>query len=51
MTELRDEELAAILKTKCRAISDTVPSYPSTPERWKQVRRDLTRLLELIEGR
>ena len=51
MTELSNEELAAILKTKCRAIADTVPQYPSTTEQWKQVRRDLTRLLELIENR
>jgi hypothetical protein len=48
-SELNNEELVAILKTKCRAIADTVREFPSTPEQWKAVRRDLARLLELIK--
>jgi hypothetical protein len=51
MTELSNEELGAILKTKCRQIADTVREYPSTSEQWKQVRQDLFRLLDLTEGR
>lgn len=49
MIDLNNEELAAIVKTKCRAIADTVREFPSTPEQWKTVRRDLTRLLDLIK--